>query len=104
MQFNPLENEDTNLHRESKNKSISNVPLPVTLKQLEQLLGQREAAVAAGKIALIGRIVGLTEMAGRTLVTLTDETGSVNVIEVQNADQMEEGQYYHLIVFVKLDK
>lgn len=52
----------------------------MTLKQLEKLLVQREAAVAAGKIAVVGRIVGLKEMAGRTLVTLSDETGSASIV------------------------
>lgn len=37
---------------------------------------------------MIGRIVRLKEMLGRTLVTISDETGIGNIIEVQNADQL----------------
>jgi hypothetical protein len=104
MQFNPLENEETSTLRESKSKSMSAVVRPMSLKQVEQLLASREGAVGAGKVAVVGRVVRLKEMAGRTLVTLSDETGVANIIEVQNADQLEEEEYYHFVVYAKMDK
>lgn len=72
MEFNPLENEETNTARESKAKSLSSVVSPRCLKQVEQLLSNREAALAAGKIEIVGRVVRLKDMVGRTLVTLSD--------------------------------
>jgi ABC-type uncharacterized transport system ATPase subunit len=104
MQFNPLDTEETNTLRESKAKTISNVVTPLCLKQVEQLLSDRQAAMERGKIGLIGRIVRLKEMAGRTLVTLSDETGVASIIEVQNADDLQEEEYYYFVAYAKLDK
>jgi hypothetical protein len=55
-------------------------------------------------VEVIGRIVRLKEMVGRTMVTLTDGTGVANIIEAQNTDQLEEEQYYCFIAYVKMDK
>lgn len=104
MQFNPLETEETTSLRESKNKPLSTVVTPLCLRQVEQLLSDREAALERGKIGLLGRIVRLKEMAGRTLVTLSDETGVGSIIEVQNADDLQEEEYYYFVAYAKLDK
>lgn len=104
MQFNPLDTEETNTLRESKNKTINNVVTPLCLRQVEQLLGDKEGAIERGKIGLLGRIIRLKEMAGRTLVTLSDETGVASIIEVQNADDLQEEEYYYFVAYAKLDK
>jgi hypothetical protein len=74
------------------------------LRQVEQLLADKDSALEKGKIGLLARIVRLKEMAGRTLVTLSDETGVASIIEVQNADELQEEEYYYFVAYAKLDK
>lgn len=38
------------------------------------------------------------------MATLSDETGTVNIIEVEKADDLQEEQYYCFILYVKMDK
>lgn len=49
-------------------------------------------------------MVRLKDMVGRTIVTLSDETGVVHIIETQYADMLEENAYFHFIVSVRMDK
>ena len=44
-------------------------------------MAKNEGITSFGKIALIGRIVKLKSMAGRTIVSLSDESGIINIIE-----------------------
>jgi uncharacterized protein YbaA (DUF1428 family) len=57
-----------------------------------------------GKISLLGRVVRLKDMVGRTIATISDETGVINVIEAQSADILEEEQYFQFVVSVRMDK
>lgn len=53
----------------------------MTIRQLNAVLAKKEQLWTIGKIVIVGRVVRVKEMVGRTLVVLTDETGLLTVVE-----------------------
>lgn len=82
MILDPFEREDqTSNNTHSKSKAFSSTLLPITAKQLNSLIGRNTDFSALGRVVLLGRVSHLKEMVGRAQVTLTDETGTVTIIE-----------------------
>lgn len=83
MIFDPFEREDQANTNPSKTKAFVNTLVPLSIKQLNSLIANKQDFSALGKIVLIGRVVKLREMVGRTQVKLSDESGNVALIEGQ---------------------
>ncbi len=102
MIFNPLEREDQgNTTNHSKSKAFVQPLLPMTVRQVNILLTRKEDLAGIGKVSVVGRVVRVKEMVGRTLVVITDETGVLTVIE--NQGQAEEG-YFRWVLQVRTEK
>jgi len=105
MILNPLEREDTNTHNQSKHsKSFNNTVVPLSIQQIGKIILKKDGISSLGKVALVGRIVKLKDMLGRTIIHLCDETGVISIIEGQNTSEMQEEEYFKFIVSVRIDK
>lgn len=103
--LNPFDREETTV-RDSKSKTNSNNnPLiPLTVRQISKLIANEQEFDSIGRVMLVGRIVKLKDLAGRSMATLSDETGAINIVEGHGGADLEEEQYYRFVVTVKMDK
>jgi hypothetical protein len=79
MYANPFEDHTSN-QGQSKPKVIVNTLLPLTARQIHALIAHKHDLSTLGRIVIVGRVISLKEMVGRTQVKVTDETGMLTVV------------------------
>ena len=91
MIVHPLERErEENTNQSvSKNKSYNNSLLPLTIKQIGMITANKKDLLTLGRIVLIGRVLELQEMVGRTQIKISDNTGMTTIIESQGVPGLE---------------
>ena len=68
------------------------------------ITANKKDILTLGRIVLIGRVLELKEMVGRTQLKICDNTGMTTIIESQGVPGLEENEYFKFIVTVRLEK
>ena len=102
--MNPLQRDENHSNQSSKSRPFVYTILPLSVKLLNDLIKMKKDLTGVGRISLIGRVIELKEMVGRTQVRMTDSTGTVSIVEGNGSENLEEQEYYKFIVQVRMDK
>ena len=76
----------------------------MTIRQVNLIRNQRKDLNEIARIVLIGRIVDIKDMVGRTQVIISDQTGMATIIEGQGGANLQEDSYFRFIVTIRIDK
>ena len=76
----------------------------MTIRQVNLIRNQRKDLNEIARIVLIGRIVDIKDMVGRTQVIISDQTGVATIIEGQGGANLQEDSYFRFIVTIRIDK
>jgi hypothetical protein len=104
MKMNPMQKDDNHSNQNSKPRIYVYTILPLSVKLLNDLVKLKKDLTGIGRIQLIGRVIELKVMVGRTQVKMTDSTGVASIVEGAVGDNLEEQEYYKFIVQARLDK
>jgi hypothetical protein len=62
--------------------------VPFTNKTLEHMMTEKADLSSVGKIVLLGRIIKIKQLLNRSQVTLSDESGLMNIIVSSNQEEL----------------